>query len=84
MSDATISPLPLSLPPRGLSRPQAAAVVGVSVGTFDVMVNDGRMPRPKRIGTRKLWDRVRVEEAFVELPEEGGGHENPCDAIFDR
>jgi len=74
--------LPSSLPPRGLSRPQAAAVVGVSVGTFDVMVDDGRMPKPKLIGTRKLWDRVRVEEAFTELPEEGGGHDNPCDALF--
>jgi hypothetical protein len=39
--------LPPSLPPRGLSRAEAAAYVGVSTSLFDIMVADGRMPGGK-------------------------------------
>lgn len=60
--------LPLSLPPRGLTRVQAAAYVGVSPTLFDQMVDDGRMPRPKRINARKVWDRRTIDEAFDALP----------------
>ena len=37
------SALPPSLPPRGLSRVQAAEYIGVSPSLFDEMVRDGRM-----------------------------------------
>jgi predicted DNA-binding transcriptional regulator AlpA len=69
--------LPLSLPPRGLSRSEAAAYVGVSPSLFDAMVKDGRMPRPKRINSRTIWDRARLDEAFEALP--GGDSNNPWD-----
>ena len=63
---------PVAIPegawPRGLSRSQVAAYVGVSPSTFDAMVADGRMPKPKHIGARRVWDRRRVDEAFDELP----------------
>ena len=59
--------LPLSLPPRGLSRVQAAAYIGVSPTLFDEMVKDGRMPRAMRINSRILWDRVKLDEAFVAI-----------------
>ena len=55
--------------PRGLSRVEAAAYVGVSPSMFDIMVKDGRMPQPKRINSRTVWDRRRLDEAFEELPE---------------
>jgi len=61
--------LPPSLPPRGLSRVEAAAYLGVSARTFDGMVADGRMPGPKRIGARKLWDRHALDIAFSALPD---------------
>lgn len=60
--------LPTSLPPRGLSRVQAAAYIGVSASLFDEMVNDGRMPKPKRINGRVVWDRLQLDAAFAELP----------------
>ena len=41
--------LPRALPPRGLSRLEAAAYIGVSPTLFDMLVKDGRMPEPKRI-----------------------------------
>jgi predicted DNA-binding transcriptional regulator AlpA len=71
--------LPVSLAPRGLSRVEAAAYVGVSPSLFDAMVKDGRMPRPKRINARAVWDRKRLDEAFDALPDENGRGENPWD-----
>jgi predicted DNA-binding transcriptional regulator AlpA len=59
--------LPVSLPPRGLSRVQAAQYIGVSPSLFDQMVKDGRMPPPVRVNTRTVWDRLRLDEAFVAL-----------------
>ena len=69
--------LPLSLPPRGLSRVQAAAYVGVSPSLFDEMVKDGRMSRPMRINSRTVWDRVKVDEAFAALSDTGEDGDDP-------
>jgi predicted DNA-binding transcriptional regulator AlpA len=60
--------LPLSLPPRGLRREEAAAYVGVGVSLFDQMVADGRMPKPKRINGAVVWDRLALDRAFDALP----------------
>lgn len=70
--------LPVSLAPRGLSRAQAAAYIGVSPAKFDELVKDGRMPAAKRIDARTVWDRVSLDEAFSALP--GGEEVNPWDA----
>jgi excisionase family DNA binding protein len=59
----------MSLPPRGLSREQAAAYVGISAGTFNEMVADRRMPAPKVINSRLVWDRVALDLAFDALPD---------------
>lgn len=77
-----IHPDPLAYPPRGLSREEAARYVGVGVTKFDEMVADGRMPRPKRIDGRVIWDRLRIEAAFTDLPEERVL--NPLDRILER
>lgn len=63
--------LPLSLPPRGINRVEAAAYVGVSTTKFDEMVEDGRMPRAKRIDGRVVWDRKKLDVAFDQLPDDG-------------
>jgi predicted DNA-binding transcriptional regulator AlpA len=62
--------LPTSLPPRGLSRVQAAAYIGVSPSLFDEMVKDGRMPKPVRINARTVWDRAKLDEAFATLSDD--------------
>ena len=64
--------LPTSLPPRGLSRVQSAAYIGVSPTLFDEMVADGRMPKPARINSRVVWDRIKLDEAFAELSDDFG------------
>ena len=50
--------------PRGLRRALAAEYIGVSLSLFDTMVRDGRMPKPKRVDNRTIWDRVAVDRAF--------------------
>jgi hypothetical protein len=66
--------LPASLPPRGLSREQAAAYVGVSPNLFDEMVDDGRMPPARIINRRRIWDRIELDSAFAALPHDGAEH----------
>jgi hypothetical protein len=47
----------------------------VGVTKFDEMVSDGRMPRPKRIDGRTVWDRVRLDDAFDALDNEAAKSE---------
>jgi hypothetical protein len=44
--------------------------LGVSASKFDDLVRDGRMPKPKRIDNRKVWDLHQLDVAFDELPDE--------------
>jgi predicted DNA-binding transcriptional regulator AlpA len=69
------------LPPtrRGLSRALAADYVGVGSTKFDEMVSDGRMPKPKRIDGRKVWDRRALDQSFEALPSDGDIDNNPWD-----
>jgi hypothetical protein len=57
-------------PRRGLSREEAAMYVGVSPGKFDQMLADGRMPGPRRVDARRLWDIRDLDLAFEALPKE--------------
>ena len=75
----TKNPIPLSLAPRGLSRVQSAFRIGTSPSLFDEMVADGRMPKPKKVNTRKIWDCLQIDEAFAALPSEDD--ENPWDEV---
>lgn len=63
----------IAYPPRGLSRDEAARYVGVGPTLFDEMVADGRMPRPKRVNSRAIWDRVALDIAFTALPDRNKG-----------
>ena len=72
---ATATTLPLSYPLRGLSRVQAATYVGVGPTLFDEMVKDGRMPKPKRVNSRTIWDMLELDEAFVALPSDDDANE---------
>ncbi|UIK04978.1 helix-turn-helix transcriptional regulator [Neorhizobium galegae] len=71
----------LSYPPRGMSREEAARYVGVGTTKFDEMVADKRMPKPRKIDGRVVWDRIALDAAFSDLPSEGG---NMIDEILSR
>jgi hypothetical protein len=79
---AKVAPLPLSLPPRGLSRVMAAYYLNLSPGKFDQLVADGRMPPPKRVDGRKIWDRLAIDAAFDSLPDDGETLDNPWDSVL--
>lgn len=71
--------LPRALPPIGLSREVAAAYIDVSPTKFDEMVKDGRMPKPKQIDSRRVWERVKLDRAFAALPSEGADEDDEWD-----
>ncbi|MFZ2869361.1 helix-turn-helix transcriptional regulator [Zavarzinia sp.] len=52
--------------PRMLSRDQAAAYLGVSVGTFTREVAAGQWPQPLDRGRRKTWDRFALDRTLDE------------------
>ncbi len=58
------------IPRRGLSRVEAAMYIGISASKFDELVRAGRMPGPKRIDGRKVWDVRDLDVAFDALPSE--------------
>lgn len=58
--------------PRGLSRAQAAAYIGVSPGKFDTLVESGAMPKPRKMGDRLTWDRQDLDTFYGRLPYSDG------------
>ncbi|MFQ6552749.1 helix-turn-helix transcriptional regulator [Aestuariibius insulae] len=64
---------------RGLSRREAAEYVGVGTSKFDLMIGDGRMPQPKRIDGRRVWDRRQIDRAFELLEGGSAPEDNPWD-----
>jgi excisionase family DNA binding protein len=67
------SVLPPTLVPRLINRDVAAAYVSVSPTTFDEMVKDGRMPKPRLLGgRRRAWDVRALDAAVDRLPVDGG------------
>ena len=73
--------IPQTMTPRGLPRSNAAEYVGCSPSKFDQMVEGGDMPKPRLIGTKRVWDRIELDEAFDALPRKG--EEEDWDAFID-
>jgi len=63
----------MPLPPRGLSRVEAAGYVGVGATHFDALVEQGVMPRPGQRGGRRVWDPPRLDTAFEALQPDAPG-----------
>jgi predicted DNA-binding transcriptional regulator AlpA len=66
----TNRPIDHTIVPRGLSREQSARYIGIGPSLFDQLVKDGRMPKPKRINARTVWDRRKIDEAFDMLDDD--------------
>lgn len=72
-----------SIDPRGLNREVAASYIGIGTTLFDTLVTEGRMPKPKLINSRKVWDRQELDIAFNKLPNEyePDDEANPFDGV---
>jgi predicted DNA-binding transcriptional regulator AlpA len=66
------SALPPTMAPRLLAREASAAYACLSPNTFDGMVKDGRMPKPRLLGSKRLaWDVRELDAAIDALPHDG-------------
>ena len=46
---------------------------------FDLMVSDGRMPKPKQVDGRRVWDVRSIDRYFDLLPGGDDSDRNPWD-----
>ncbi len=60
-----MSLLPIVL---GLGELEAAAAVGISASKFRALVIEKRMPSPRRLDGRNIWDVDELRAAFKALP----------------
>ncbi len=60
---------------RALSEGEAALYVGIGASKFRELVHAGRMPRPRILDTRRLWDVDDLDAAFKNLPLDGGAEQ---------
>ena len=52
-------------PPRAMRADRAANYLSMSKSQFLKLVDEGRLPKPKRLGGIVFWDRAKLDE-FVE------------------
>lgn len=64
---------------RGINRLESANYIGVGPSKFDSMVADGRMPKPKKIDGRRVWDVRALDRFFDLLPGSDESDHNPWD-----
>ncbi len=57
---------------RGLDENEAAVYLSLSPSFFRKLVTQGKMPRPRLVGERRIWDVEELDLAFKALPREGG------------
>jgi predicted DNA-binding transcriptional regulator AlpA len=69
---------------RGLGEAEAALYIGLGASKFRALVEEGTMPRPRIIGTRRIWDVDDIDAAFRALPVEGDVADSPKPNSWDE
>jgi predicted DNA-binding transcriptional regulator AlpA len=75
----------LAYPPRALRADRAAAYLDISKSLFLQLVNDGKMPRPRKLRGASRWDRLEIDAAWEELQAKASddeGRENTMDKVL--
>ena len=62
-------------PKRGLTKVEAASYVGISPTTLDRLVAQGKLPKPLKAFSRRIWDINALDAAFEVLA--GTTDDNP-------
>lgn len=68
-----------TIPRFAVRREEAAASLGISPTLFDCWVNDGKMPRGRKIGGVVLWDTEAIRECWARLRDSEDDGSNPFD-----
>jgi predicted DNA-binding transcriptional regulator AlpA len=63
--------LPPGVVPFAVSRETAAELLGISSGTFDKLVKSGKLPEPREVESRILWDSAEIRAAWRAMPRRG-------------
>jgi predicted DNA-binding transcriptional regulator AlpA len=67
----------------GLAEPEAAAAIGISRSKFRQLVSQKRMPSPRRLDGRKIWDLDELRKAFKALPHQDEDEDKEVDSWAD-
>lgn len=65
--------LPPTLPPLGVNREQAAELMGIGATSLDMLIEQGRAPQPRVVGSRTVYDVSELRQAFSQLPHRTDG-----------
>jgi predicted DNA-binding transcriptional regulator AlpA len=63
--------LPPGVVPFAVSRETGAELIGISPNHFDKLVKEGRLPAPREVGGRILWDSEEIRAAWRAMPRRG-------------
>lgn len=63
--------IPSSIPAICVSKSSAAAMLNLSPGKFSELVLSGAMPRPRCVGSRRLWLVSELYICAAALPSQG-------------
>lgn len=72
----------LAYPPRGLRSARAAAYLGMSESSFLSLVDEGRLPKPKKVRGMMIWDRLELDAAFETLEHQPKKQRNTMDELM--
>ncbi|PXW67124.1 hypothetical protein [Methylobacterium sp. B4] len=67
---------------RGRCLEAAAKHINIGPTKFEALVADGRMPQPRLIDKRVVWDVYELDAAFERLPRRGERPSSPP-SVFD-
>src|ERR1700732_1817757 len=59
-------------PPRAMRAEQSADYLSMSRSMFLKLVDEGKMPKPLKVGTMAMWDRYDIDHAFEDLKRDKG------------
>ena len=71
-------------PPRGLRAEAGAEYLGMGRSKFLQLVDEGRLPKAKKIDGMSIWDRFELDAAFESLAaaQPDGGRPNSFDQVL--
>ena len=59
--------------------PEAARYIGLGTTKFKELVEKKRLPKPKTVGSRKIWDRWELDTAFDALNDDAANDDTWSD-----